>query len=101
MFVSTDHDDVERARRVMMTPAEAARISAGLAEFDNISRRLHAETANLAEQHPHRWAGMNSDLQLTIADSLPDLLAMLRPDGDTERIVAVEYLDPDPPELVL
>ena len=101
MSVFTDHDDVERARPIPMVPEEAARISAELAEFDSILRRLHAETENLAQENPHRWAGMNSDLQLTLAGSLPELLAVLRPDGDSQRIVAVEYLDPDPPELVL
>lgn len=48
MSVFANHDDVERARIITMTSAESARISAEMAEFDNISRRLHAEAADLA-----------------------------------------------------
>ena len=86
---------------VPATPEEAARRSAAIAEHQAIYQRLHAETADLAAEFPHQWAGMNSDMQLTLADSLEELLAVLRPDGDKQRNVAVEYLDPDPPELVL
>lgn len=83
------------------TPEEVARMSAAIAEHQAIYQRLHAETADLAKEHPHKWAGMNSDMELTLAGSLAELLAVLRPDGDRERNVAVEYLDPDPPELIL
>ena len=53
------------------------------------------------QQHPHQWAGMNSDQELTLADSLPELLAELRSGGDHQRTVTVLYLDPDPPEMIL
>ena len=65
-----------------------------MAEYEAISDRLHTETEELAQQHPHRWAGMNSDRQLTLADTLPELLDQLRPGGDRERTVAVLYLKP-------
>ena len=80
---------------------EAARISKEIAEHQAMYQKLHAEAEGLEHQHPHHWAGMNSDLHLTLADSLEELLEKLRPDGDKQRIVAVEYLDPDPPELIL
>jgi hypothetical protein len=55
----------------------------------------------MSQQNPHQWAGMNSDQELTLADTLPELLAKLRPGDDHQRTVAVLYLDPDPPEMIL
>lgn len=89
------------AEPLHLTAEERARIAAGLAEHEQISRRLSAETDGLEQNHPHQWAGMNSDMQLILADTLPELLEKLRPDGGPERNVAYTYLDPDPPELVL
>ena len=83
------------------TPEEVARISAQIAEYEAISTRLRAETEGMSQQHPHQWAGMNSDQELTLADNLPELLEQLRPGSDQQRTVAVLYLDPDPPELIL
>ena len=83
------------------TPEEAARISAQMHEYEAISDRLRAETADLAFEHPHQWAGMNSDQQLAIAETLSELLAKLRTDEDYRRTVAVLFLDPDPPEMIL
>ena len=81
------------AERIPKPPEDPAHISALIAEHQAISRRLHAEADDLAQLHPHQWAGMNSDLQLTIANSLSELLAMLRPGDDQKRNVAVQYLD--------
>ena len=55
----------------------------------------------MSQQNPHQWAGMNSDQDLTLAGTLPELLEKLRPGGDRQRTVAVLYLDPDPPEMIL
>ena len=83
------------------TPEEAARISAQIAEYEAISERLRSETEGMSQQNPHQWVGMNSDQELTLADTLPELLEKLRPGGDRQRTVAVLYLDPDPPEMIL
>ena len=83
------------------TPEEAAHISAQMDEYEAISTRLRDETEGMSQQHPHRWAGMNSDQKLTLADTLPELLAKLRSEGELQRTVAVLYLDPDPPEMIL
>ena len=88
------------SRLISTSPKEAALTSAQLAEYENISERLHAETEGLSTQHPRQWAGMNSDQVLALADTLQNLLAKLRPDGDHQRIVAVLHLDPDPPETI-
>ena len=89
------------AQLIPAAPEEAARISAQLAEYEAISERLRSETEGMSQQHPHQWAGMNSDMEVTLTDTLHVLLEKLRPDGDHKRTVAVLYLDPDPPELVL
>jgi hypothetical protein len=83
------------------TPEEAARISAQITEYEAISERLRSETEGMSQQNPHQWAGMNSDQDLTLAVTLPELLEKLRPGGDRQRTVAVLYLDPDPPEMIL
>ena len=66
------------SQRIPTTPEEAARISAQLREYEAISDRLHDETEGLVLQRPHQWADMNSELALTFADTLPELLAKLR-----------------------
>ncbi len=83
------------------TPEEAARISAQITEYEAISERLRSETEGMSQQNPHQWVGMNSDQDLTLADTLPELLEKLRPGGDRQRTVAVLYLDPDPTEMIL
>ncbi len=83
------------------TPEEAAHISAQMDEYEAISTRLRAETEGMSLQHPRQWAGMNSDQKLTLADTLPELLTKLRSEGELQRTVAVLYLDPDPPEMIL
>ena len=82
---------------IATTPAEAARLSALIANYEVISDRLHTECEGLAQEHPHQWAGMNSDQQLILADTLTELLEILRPAGDRERTVAVLYLGPSRP----
>lgn len=89
------------AQPIRISPEEAARVSAQLAEYNDITRRLYDQTKDLAEQYPHHWAGMNSDRVLILADTMHDLLAKLRPDGDNQRTVSVIYLDPDPPDFIL
>ena len=74
---------------------------AQLDEYENISARLRETSKDLVNQHPHQWVGMNSDHQLTIAETLPGLLAKLRPGENDRRTVAVLYLDPDPAEMIL
>ena len=86
---------------ISTTPEEAAYISAQMDEYETISTRRRDETDGMSQQHPHRWAGMNSDQKLTLADTLPELLAELRSGDDRQRTVAVLYLDPDPPEMIL
>ena len=101
VFADHDHFNVATPHQIHFTPEQEARILAQMAEHQAIHQRLDNATVGLAQEHPHQWAGMNSDMQLTLADSLEELLDKLRPDGDKQRNVAVEYLDPDPPEIVL
>ena len=56
------------------TPEKAAHISAQIAEYEAISERLRSETEGMSQQNPHQWVGMNSDQDLTIANTLPELL---------------------------
>ena len=93
------HDNGEQP--MPTTPEEAAYISAQMHEYEAISTRLRAETEDMSQQHPHQWAGMNSDQKLTLADTLPELLAKLRSKGEPQRTLAVLYLDPDPPQMIL
>ena len=86
---------------VPTTPEEAARIAAHIREYEVISNRLREETEDLVLQRPHQWAGMNSEQALTFADTLTELLAKLRLGESDRSAVAVRYLDPDPPELIL
>ena len=76
------------------TPEEAAHISAQMDEYVAISIRLQAKTKGMSQRHPYQWAGMNSDQELALADTLPELLVKLRPGSDHQRTVAVLYLDP-------
>ena len=89
------------SQAIPTTPEEAARISAQMDEHEAISTRLQAETEGMSQRRARPLVGMNSDQELTLADTLPELLVKLRSRGDHQRAVAVLYLAPDPPEMIL
>ena len=100
-MTNTTENGGEMSQAIPITPEEAAHISTQMDEYEAISTRLRAETEGMSQQRPHQWAGMNSDQELTLADTLPELLTKLRHGDHHQRTVAVLYLDPDPPEMIL
>ena len=51
----------EMSQPIPTTPEEAAHISAQMDQYEAISARVRPETEGMSQQHPHQWAGMNSD----------------------------------------
>ena len=84
-----------------MTLTDAAAISAEILEYEELQLHLHRAIDESMAPHDDRWAGMGPDLILVFADNPEELVSKLRPDGDSNRPVAIEHLASDPMELIL
>ena len=72
-----------------------------LAEFRQLRIRMSAEHAALIEQYPNRWVAVGLDGLLAAGDSEDEVFQALDGKGIPRSDVVVEYLDTDPPVLIL
>ena len=76
-------------------------IIAGLREYGLIVERMWAERAALTEAHPNRWVAMGKDGVLAIGDSIDEVLEGAESQGARGGDIVIEFLDTDPPVLIL
>lgn len=79
--------------------AEAIRQS--LAEFREVNRRMDRERTTLTVKHPNKWVLMSKDGPLAFGDTFEEVREYARAKGVSNPHVVVEYLDPDPPLMIL
>ncbi len=72
-----------------------------LEEFRQLVDRLWSERAELMERHPDRWVAVGADGVVAIGDSMRAVLNEVEDLGMRRRDVVVEFLDTDPPLLIL
>ena len=72
-----------------------------LAEFERLRVRMTKEYDLLLEKHPDRWVVMGKDGLLAVGDSEEDVYQAVVKQGLHRSDVVVEYLDTDPPVLIL
>ena len=73
----------------------------GIREFAKISSRLRSEWASLMEEYPDKWIAMGKEGVLAVGDSMNSVLEEVESQGVREADVIVEFLDTDPPILIL
>ncbi len=76
-------------------------IIAGLREYGLIVERMWAERTALTEAHPNRWVAMGKDGVLAIGDSIDEVLEEAESQGARGGDTVIEFLDTDPPVLIL
>ena len=72
-----------------------------LAEFRQLGIRMREEHAELIEQYPDRWVAVGLDGLLTVGDSEDEVFKVIDEKGIPRSDVVVEFLDTDPPVLIL
>ena len=72
-----------------------------LAEFRQLRIRMSAEHAALIEQYPNRWVAVGLDGLIAAGDSEDEVLEAIDEKGIPRSDVVLEYLDTDPPVLIL
>ncbi len=76
-------------------------LAAGMREYHEIVERMRAERAVLTRKHPGRWAAMGKDGVLAIGNSMDEVLDSIESRGMRGADVVIEFLDTDPPLLIL
>ena len=76
-------------------------INASLREYRLIVERMWAERAALMKAHPNRWVAMGRDGVLAVGDSMDEVLEEVESQGIRGGDIVIEFLDTDPPLLIL
>ena len=76
-------------------------IIASIREYGLIVERMWAERAALTEAHPNRWVAMGKDGVVSIGDSIDAVVEDAAAKGLKGSDLVIEFLDTDPPVLIL
>ena len=72
-----------------------------LAEFERLQVRMSNEYETLLADHPDKWVAMGRSGTLAVGDSEEDVHRAVADLGHRRSDVVVEFLDTDPPVLIL
>ena len=70
-------------------------------EYHEIVARMRKEHSNLMERHPDKWVAMGREGVLAVGDSMDEVLREVEGRGLHGADVGIEFLDTDPPLLIL
>ena len=76
-------------------------IIARMQEHEKVVYRMLDERPELLLRYPNRWVGMAPGDAFAVGDTLDELIANLKRIGAPMHSAVVEYMDPDPPDLIL
>ena len=68
---------------------------------EKVTSRFWDEREELTKNHPRKWIAIGEDGVHILGDSLEETLAEFREQGHGDSAVVLEYLDPNPPILLL
>ncbi len=69
--------------------------------FKQVVEYFYANERSLIEEHPHKWVAVTTDRVVAVGDSIESVLEEARGKGFSNPNLFVEFLDPDPPMLIL
>ena len=72
-----------------------------LSEARQLRIRMSKEHAGLIEQFPDRWVAVGLGGLIAVGDSEDEIFGVLNEKGIPRSDVVVEFLDTDPPVLIL
>ena len=87
--------------RVIEEMGGARAILDDLSEFRQLVDRMWKARPELMEKYPDKWVAVAMDGVVAIGDSKNDVLDEVESLGVRRRDVVVEYLETDPPVLIL
>ena len=70
-------------------------------EFHKVIIRLDQEHAGLMEKYPDKWVAMGKDGVIAVGDSMEEVFAEVESAGLSGSEFEVEFLDSEPPDLIL
>ncbi len=70
-------------------------------QFQRTIDRMMNERESLTEKHPDKWVAMGKDGVLVIGDSSDEVIEKVENQGIRAGEVVIEFLDSDPPVLIL
>ena len=69
--------------------------------FDKVVKYFYANERSLIEEYPYKWVAVTTDRVVAVGDSIESVVEEARGKGFSNPNVFVEFLDPDPPMLIL
>lgn len=70
-------------------------------EFHQVISRMDKEYPTLMDQYPDKWIAVGKDGVLAVADSMEEVFAEVESRGLSGSEFEVEFLDSNPPDLIL
>ena len=83
----------------LMGGAEALRKSSF--DFEHVTERFRQERKTLVQKYPHKWVLVSRDGVLAVGDTSEEVRSFAESRGLINPQVIVEYLNPNPPALIL
>ena len=72
-----------------------------MAEFRSAAARMRRERQSLMNDHPNKWVAMGQGGVLAIGHSFDSVLEELDSRGESESEFVIDFLNTDPPTLIL
>ena len=70
-------------------------------QYHEIVARMRKERSSLLERHPDKWVAMGQEGVLAVGDSMDEVLSEVEGRGLHGADVVIEFMDTDPPLLIL
>ena len=70
-------------------------------DFREVTARLDKDRKALSRKYPHKWVVVGKDGLLSVEDSLEEVSKFTETNRVKHPHFAIEYLDPDPPVMIL
>ncbi len=70
-------------------------------EYREIVARMRKERSDLLKRHPDKWVAMGQEGVLAVGESMDEVLSEVEGRGLHGADVVIEFMDTDPPLLIL
>ncbi len=97
----SQNDELEYVIALLKSRGGTAGLKKRLDEFDRIYHRFDEERENLVEKHPRKWVAMSKDGVITLGNSMQEVADEARSRGYGGSDFILQFLDPDPPVLLI
>ena len=94
-------EGIEYVAALMESKGGTAGLKKRLDEFGKIYHRFNDERERLIEKHPRQWVAMSKDGVITLGDSMQEVADEAKGRGYDGSDFILQFLDPDPPIMIL